>query len=82
MIEQKKDHENFSHGSKCFLLMKTKAGGHLHLLPLSRGGGYLFRPQLFSLLSRFYLYYPMNTRELQDKNINDNFVFSLRECFS
>ena len=35
--------------------LKVKAGGNLHLLPLMRGVGYLFRPQLLSLL--FYAIY-------------------------
>lgn len=35
--------------------LKAKAGGNLHLLPLMRGVGYLFRPQLLSLI--FYVFY-------------------------
>lgn len=30
--------------------LKVKAGGNLHLLPLTRGVGYPFRPQLLSFI--------------------------------
>ena len=38
-------------------LLKIKAGGNLHLQTHERGGGYLFRPQLLSLI--FYVLYTL-----------------------